>query len=440
MTTVAINTTANKSLSQPTQVLTPKPLVAAVKASVVSTAKPAEKSMSSTVVSIGKPATAALGLYSSSGTTETAPAKKIESAKDTAPTTQPDALALAAGGVTAGSGHVVVDIKASDSGYDNKIYYSTDNFKTKQYIGVDNQTGSVDLGTFKPGTTIQFGIDNGQGQFFKAGPAASNTDNFQHSKSAQTSSGVQIGFEDLNGGGDQDFNDAIINVRNVPVAAASSPALAATPTPSVLSQAAQNAVKPATAAPAKDNKSGLGDGTNPGQGGGKINSPNEGTNNPAAVKAPVAIPVTAQPVSKSPPPAPVKKESEAPKADDVAAKKAADLKASADAAAAKQVLDTAASKKAADLKTAADVTAKAAAAKQVVDAANAKKVADAAKVAAAVKPAASVTPTKPAVVAAPITVKDNRSGLGDGTNPGHGAGTTNSPNTGTLNPGGLKKA
>ncbi len=31
-------------------------------------------------------------------------------------------------------------------------------------------------------------------------------------------------------------------------------------------------------------------------------------------------------------------------------------------------------------------------------------------------------------------VKDNRSGLGDGTNPGQGIGKTNSPNQGTNNP------
>jgi len=36
-------------------------------------------------------------------------------------------------------------------------------------------------------------------------------------------------------------------------------------------------------------------------------------------------------------------------------------------------------------------------------------------------------------------VKNNRSGLYDGTNPGRGSGRTNSPNTGTLNPGGLEQ-
>jgi len=36
-------------------------------------------------------------------------------------------------------------------------------------------------------------------------------------------------------------------------------------------------------------------------------------------------------------------------------------------------------------------------------------------------------------------IHNNRSGLGDATNPGRGSGRTNSPNEGTLNPGGLKQ-
>jgi hypothetical protein len=145
---------------------------------------------------------------------------------------------------------VVVDIQNSESGYNNKIYWSTDNFKTKNYIGVDNNVGSYDLGSFAAGTKIQFGIDNGQGDFFKSGSASDNSDNFQHAKSTSSSSGTQIGFEDLRNGGDQDFNDAIINVRNV-------------------NNPQENA--------SKDNRSGLGDGTNPGKGAGSTNSLNQGT-------------------------------------------------------------------------------------------------------------------------------------------------------------------
>lgn len=36
-------------------------------------------------------------------------------------------------------------------------------------------------------------------------------------------------------------------------------------------------------------------------------------------------------------------------------------------------------------------------------------------------------------------IHNNRSGLDDATNPGRGSGRTNSPNEGTLNPGGLKQ-
>lgn len=120
-------------------------------------------------------------------------------------------LATNANGVVAGKGRVVLDIAASDSGYSNRIYFSTDNFKTRQYVGIDNETGTVDLGTFKRGTTIQFGIDNGQGDFFRTGGKSANVDKVDHTKvSKLADGGVRVGFEDLRGGGGRDFNDAII--------------------------------------------------------------------------------------------------------------------------------------------------------------------------------------------------------------------------------------
>jgi hypothetical protein len=173
----------------------------------------------------------------------------------------------------AGKGDVVVEVKASESGYDNRIFWSTDNFTTKNYIGTDNQTGNVNLGKFKEGTKIQFGIDNGAGQFFKSGPASRNVDNIAHAKVTKTSEGSEFGFEDLMGGGDRDFNDAIIKVRNLPAEEQQTGINA----PEVTSKT----VKQKT----KINRSGLGDGTNPGQGGGTANATNQGTNNPGLGKA-----------------------------------------------------------------------------------------------------------------------------------------------------------
>jgi hypothetical protein len=146
------------------------------------------------------------------------------------PPPKPEVLATNANGVVAGKGRVVIDIEAPDSGYSKIIYYSTDNFKTRQYVGIDNETGTVDVGSFKPGTTIQFGIDNGQGDLFRTRGKAANSDKVDHTKvSKLADGGVRVGFEDLRGGGDRDFNDAIIKVRSVPVEAATPTAPAIRP-------------------------------------------------------------------------------------------------------------------------------------------------------------------------------------------------------------------
>jgi hypothetical protein len=124
------------------------------------------------------------------------------------------------GSFIAGKGDVVVDIKASDSGYDNKIYYSTDGFKTKHQVGIDNHTGQVNLGSFPPGTRIDFGIVNGNGELFRTGDDKSQA-NVVASRMAD--GGQRLSFEDIPGGGDRDFNDAIFEVREK-AKAASTPA------------------------------------------------------------------------------------------------------------------------------------------------------------------------------------------------------------------------
>jgi hypothetical protein len=223
-----------------------------------------------------------------------------------APDDKPTAPAADGSLYATGNGSVVVDIKASDSGYDNKIYWSSDNWATKNFLGVDNHTASVNIGTFAAGTKIQFGIDNGQGDFFKAGPASASSDGFQHAQTRADASGLTIGFEDLRDGGDQDFNDAIVHVSGLsatptaganpapaptPVAAPESKANVApppkaaapvAPPPKAAAPVAPppKAATPVVSAPTKDNRSGLGDGTNPGKGAGQANSPNTGTQNP----------------------------------------------------------------------------------------------------------------------------------------------------------------
>lgn len=226
----------------------PRPAAPAPKAAPVRTP--------SAVVNISKPS--APSVYNAVGTlAKTAAPVAV-------PKTQPSAAAPTApsdGGFVAGTDEVVVDIKASDSGYENQIFWSSDNFVTRHALGIDNHTATVSLGNFAPGTKIDFGIVNGAGQFFRTGGAALNADRFAHTTATDISGGKRIGFEDLYGGGDKDFNDAIIEVRS----RARTPA----PAPNIVSTTTNN------------NRSGLGDGSNPGQGAGKVNSPNTGTNNPS---------------------------------------------------------------------------------------------------------------------------------------------------------------
>ena len=284
-------------------------LTSAVAATAATKAKAALKAVAPVKAAAAKPTPAAvvsLGRAPVETPTYSASASKskVESAKPAAVSGNAKQAAAAKptenvpAAFVVGDGLVAVDIKASDSGYDNKIYWSADNWKTRNYLGIDNQTATIELGSFKKGTTIEFGIDNGNGDFFKTGSAAANSDNFRHARVDAANGGVTIGFEDLRGGGDQDFNDAIISVRSLPrVSAPEKPETTGNPrkTP--------------------DNRSGLGDGTNPGQGKGQVNSPNTGTDNPnnkpivakpkthvtSVVDVVPAAPVVAKPIKPSKP-------------------------------------------------------------------------------------------------------------------------------------------
>lgn len=188
---------------------------APVQAADVLNKAPANKSNTSpaAVVALGNSKTLDHNLY-----TKTGELQKSTNAAKAQKTVAKDETPDSGDSFVAGKGDVIVDVKNSDSGYDNKIFWSTDNFKTKHYIGVDNNTDSVNIGKFAEGTKIDFGIENGEGQFFRTGSAANNSDNIKHATVTKTAEGTQYGFEDLNGGGDNDFNDAIFNVRNAPAA------------------------------------------------------------------------------------------------------------------------------------------------------------------------------------------------------------------------------
>lgn len=247
---------AKRSASQkPTAPAVAKPLARPATPAAFTTASPAQTAgkLSTTNVGLSLPTTTATG----------GPVKQVAAA-----------TATAAGGFVSRGGLVTVDIAASDSGYENKIYWSSDNFATRHLLGVDNHQASIALGEFAEGTRIEFGIVNGVNQFFRTGGASSNADGLSHTRSTSSSQGVQIGFEDLHGGGDLDFNDAILLIRESGVGGTPPPTVPAAPL-----TAAPPVTTPLVSVK-NDSRSGLGDGTNPGRGVGTAQSPNMGTLNP----------------------------------------------------------------------------------------------------------------------------------------------------------------
>jgi hypothetical protein len=94
----------------------------------------------------------------------------------------------------------------------------------------------VDIGIFDAGELI-FRLKTPEGNTWLTGPASRNADNFQHAQLTPISDTViRIGWEDYFGGGDQDFNDCVVDVtiQELPTAtptASSTPAPTATSTP-----------------------------------------------------------------------------------------------------------------------------------------------------------------------------------------------------------------
>ena len=132
--------------------------------------------------------------------------------------------------IYATGGNVTVEILKSNSGYSNNIYSFTDSLEISdaKFIGVDNDTSimSFDLGTFAAGTELIFGIVNDD--TFFTGDSSRNFDGLAHAliESVSANSWI-VSFEDLLGGGDNDYDDVVFHVTQAAVPEPSSVALLA---------------------------------------------------------------------------------------------------------------------------------------------------------------------------------------------------------------------
>jgi len=120
-----------------------------------------------------------------------------------------------------GGGPIEITVLSYDASYTNTLFlYSGGN---RFFIANNTDVGKVvTLQTLQglsiaKGDELVFGIFvNNTGDAFVTGPAGNNPDNFAHAivdyVEGQDSDTAILGFEDLWGGGDQDFNDAVFRI------------------------------------------------------------------------------------------------------------------------------------------------------------------------------------------------------------------------------------
>ncbi len=120
------------------------------------------------------------------------------------------------------TGNVTATFLGSDAGYTDVIYFNNAGFNTLMFNGKTTAIGTVfNLGSFARGTELSFRMHvTNTGNSFYTGPASNNFDNVIHAHaSLDNNSSAVLGFEDLQGGGDRDYNDIqmrVTNVSNVP--------------------------------------------------------------------------------------------------------------------------------------------------------------------------------------------------------------------------------
>lgn len=115
----------------------------------------------------------------------------------------------------ASGGNVSVTFLSSDASYVSDLFVTGKSDKI-----FNNKSATLgqtfDLGNFAANTAITFSLSvNNTGYQFYSGLASTNPDNFVHAAIHSLGNNVvSIGFEDLFGGGDKDYNDVIFSVTN----------------------------------------------------------------------------------------------------------------------------------------------------------------------------------------------------------------------------------
>lgn len=123
------------------------------------------------------------------------------------------------------AGDVILTFLSKDAAFSNDLF-----LQGKDSILLNNQTAvpnitQINLGSFAANTLLTFKMTvTNTGFSFFTGESSANPDSFIHaSYASEAGKPLIVGFEDLFGGGDRDYNDLVFSLTNVYAATGPSP-------------------------------------------------------------------------------------------------------------------------------------------------------------------------------------------------------------------------
>jgi hypothetical protein len=131
----------------------------------------------------------------------------------------PTTWSLGASIIVAADGNVIARYDGNTAGFDNELYLfnpSTPWATTRIFHNhLDAEGTTVDLGFFTAGTELVFRLHVlNTGLDFYSGTGALNPDSIPHAAVTSAGGRTWVGFEDLLGGGDRDYDDTVFSFDN----------------------------------------------------------------------------------------------------------------------------------------------------------------------------------------------------------------------------------
>ena len=116
------------------------------------------------------------------------------------------------GQLFATGGIVELDVRPAAAGYTSELFLRNEDGTRGPTVALNTEVGKhVEIGPFPAGRELVFGIFvRDTGQTYVMGPGARNSDGVPHAMVTPVAERVfDVGFEDIRGGGDRDYNDNV---------------------------------------------------------------------------------------------------------------------------------------------------------------------------------------------------------------------------------------